>query len=211
MIMNRTVLLTPTGERPEAFSKCVEHMKSQDFLGPVKWVIVDDGRERLNTPTDMPENWTIIHLRPQPFWEPGQNTQARNLLAGLEEVEEFDNVLIIEDDDYYAPWWIRRCRTWLNSHELVGEAPSLYRHLNGTEKNMNNRNHASLCATGMKGSALETFRRVLHRTPKVIDVNLWRNHSSKNKKIYPYSGGVIGIKGYPGRPGIGIGHTLRSK
>jgi len=208
--MDRTVLITPTGERPEAFVRCVEYMKAQDCLGPVKWVIVDDGRKRLHTPSDMGD-WEVIHLRPQPFWESGQNTQARNIVVGLEEVEEFDNVLIIEDDDYYAPWWIRKCRSWLNNHELVGEAPSLYRHLNGAEKRMNNKNHASLCSTGLRGGAIDTLRRTLIRTPKVIDVNLWRNHGTRNKKIYSYRGGVIGIKGYPGRPGIGVGHSLKTK
>lgn len=207
---SKTVLITPTGERPEAFSKCVEHMSSQDYNGSVTWIIVDDGRE----PTNIPEginDWEIVHLRPEPFWEPGQNTQARNILAGLEFVENDDRVIIIEDDDYYAPWWIRQCNIWLNSHDLVGEAPSLYRHLNGTEKKMNNTTHASLCSTGMKGSGVNTLRRVLQRTPKLIDVNLWRNHGTKTKKIYPFKGGVIGIKGYPGRPGIGVGHKLKDR
>jgi len=209
--MYQIVLITPTGERPEAFSKCVEYMKAQDFSGPVKWVIVDDGREPLKTPTDMPENWEVRHLRPKPFWEPGQNTQARNILAGLEETKKSDSILIIEDDDYYAPWWVQRCYMWLQTHELVGEAPSLYRHLDGAEKCMNNKHHASLCATGMRGAALDTFRRVLHRTPKSIDVELWRNHGTRSKKLYPYAGGVVGIKGYPGRPGIGVGHSLKNK
>lgn len=206
--MNQIVLITPTGERPEAFSKCVEYMESQDVQEPIKWLIVDDGREPLNVPKKIKE-WDIVHLRPEPFWSPGDNTQARNLMVGLDNIHESDSVLIIEDDDYYAPWWIRMCKTWLTKHELVGEAPSLYRHLNGVEKQMNNRNHASLCSTAMRGSAIKTFRRVLERNTKAIDVNLWRNQGTKSKKIYPYNGGVIGIKGYPGRAGIGVGHKLK--
>jgi len=203
-------LITPTGERLEAFDQCVKHMKSQDYVGPVRWIIVDDGREKLETPSGF-DNWEIIHLRPTPLWEPGQNTQARNLLVGLDNTKDSDSVIIIEDDDFYAPWWIRTCNSWLERHELVGEAPSLYRHLNGAEKMMTNRQHASLCSTGMRGKALQTFRRVLERTPRAIDVNLWRNHTTNSKKIYPFNRSVIGIKGYPGRPGIGVGHSLKLK
>jgi len=201
-------LITPTGERPEAFEKCVEYMKTQDYSGPVTWIIVDDGRQPLDIPADIPK-WEILHIRPEPLWERGKNTQARNISEGLKYVEASDHILIIEDDDYYAPWWLRTCNLWLNSHDLVGEAPSMYKHLNGAEKMMNNKDYASLCATGLRGNAIDTLHRVLERTPKVIDVNLWRNHNTKTKKIYPYNGGVIGIKGYPGRPGIGVGHRLK--
>jgi len=201
------VVITPTGERPEAWANCIKYMKKQDYKGPVKWIIVDDGR----TPSAVPEveNWKISVIRPEPFWKPGQNTQARNLLEGLKMVD-FDNdkVVIVEDDDCYASWWISRCVGWLETHDLVGEAPSLYRHLDGTEKMMNNRDHASLCSTAMKGSALHTFKKILSKYQNAIDINLWRYQKCGSKKIYPFSHGVIGIKGYPGRPGIGMGHNI---
>jgi len=39
---------------------------------------------------------------------------------------------------------------------------------------------------------------------KLIDYKLWKTGG----KVYPYSKDVIGIKGLPGRPGIGVGHKL---
>lgn len=199
-------LLTPTGARPEAFAKCVEHMKNQTYKGDVRWIIVDDGPEAMKTPKI--KNWDIVHLRPEPLWEPGQNTHSRNLKEGLENIEDGEPLIIIEDDDEYAPWWIDFCAKNLQKYDLIGEAPSLYRHLNGTEKYMNNRDHASLCATAMKGDAITKFKRIL-KYKKGIDVQLWREYGKRNAKLFPYNGGVVGIKGYPGRPGIGVGHKLK--
>lgn len=196
-------LLTPTGARPEAFAKCVEYMKAQTYTKPVRWIIVDDGPEAMETPEI--DGWEIIHIRPEPLWKPGQttNTQARNLKEGLKHITNAP-LVIVEDDDQYAPWWLEQCREWLKHDDLVGEAPSLYRHLNGKEKWMGNKAHASLCATAMKGPAIEQFKKALGYY-RGIDSTLWRICKGK---IYPHNGGVIGIKGYPGRPGIGMGHKL---
>lgn len=194
-------VLTPTGARPEAFARCVEQMQAQTFAGPVRWVIVDDGPEAM--PTPKVDGWLIVHVRPSPLWEPGQNTQARNLLEGLALCS--DRVAIIEDDDQYCPEWLDRVNEWLDHDDLVGEAPSVYRHLNGNEKKMTNTRHASLCATALKGEKMRRhFESVLRSHKKMIDVMLWK----AGGKIYPQKGGVIGIKGYPGRPGIGVGHRL---
>jgi len=201
-------LLTPTGARPEAFANCVKHMKAQTYDGPVRWVIVDDGPEPMKTPSV--NDWEIVHARPEPFWKPGQNTQARNLREGLAHINPNGPLVIIEDDDEYAPWWLDKCAEWLKHHDLVGEAPSIYRHLNGAEKNMHNYEHASLCATAMKGDMIKKFKRILMNYEKGIDYNLWKQHK-RFGKIYPQNGGVTGIKGYPGRPGIGMGHKLKMR
>lgn len=196
------VIITPTGARPEAFKKCCEYMRAQDYAGRIKWIIVDDCIPTM--PTPKVDGWEIIHVHPEPAWKPGQNTQARNLLFGLDYVGPDDLLVIAEDDDSYAPWWLSKCAEWLEHDDLVGEAPSLYRHLNGREKWMNNKNHASLCATAMKGPAIDDFRRVLNEGNTYIDIRLWK----RGGKLYPCDGGVIGVKGWPGRPGIGIGHKL---
>ncbi len=193
-------IITPTGGRPEAFAKCVEYMQAQTYADPVRWVVADD----CDPATEVPKvkGWQIIHVRPEPRWQPGENTQARNLLAGLDYVD--DKLVVVEDDDAYAPDWLERVSGWLDDDDLVGEAPSLYRHLNGHEKWMNNKRHASLCATAMKGAAINEFREILKQGGKLIDCRLWK----MGGKLYPWDGGVIGIKGYPGRPGIGIGHRI---
>ncbi len=72
---------------------------------------------------------------------------------------------------------------------------------------MANVNHASLCSTAMTGAALEAFRRVCAEHDTYIDVQLWK--SAVTKIIHkPSPRGVVGRKGLPGRPGIGVGHRL---
>ena len=193
-------VLTPTGARPEAFARCVQLMQRQTIQTPVRWVIVDDGPEPMHTPKI--RDWQIIHIRPVPLWQPGENTQARNLLEGLKCCG--DRVAIVEDDDDYAPWWLERVNEWLDDDDLVGEAPSIYRKMDGSkDRNMGNTKHASLCATAFKGIGVRAaFEQICRQNKTMIDIKLWR---ACKGRLYAQAG-VIGIKGYPGRPGIGVGH-----
>lgn len=194
-------VLTPTGARPEAFAKCVEWMLGQDYSGPVRWVIVDDGPEPEETPAI--DGWQIVHVRPEPFWKPGQNTQSRNLLSGLDLCS--DRIAIVEDDDQYAPEYLSTIDRWLDDDDLVGEGGSVYRNLKtGNVKECNNTRHASLCSTAVKGGAAGWLREACESGEKFIDIRLWKNPG----KVYPHRGLVTGIKGYPGRPGIGMGHSI---
>jgi len=194
--------LTPTGARPEAFAECVRQMRAQT-ASAVRWVIVDDGPEPMPTP-DVP-GWDVIHLRPEPVWQPGQNTLARNLLAGLREAT--DRVAICEDDDGYAPDWLDTVNGWLDRADLVGESHSLY--VNGDRRvEMGNAHHASLCSTGVKGDARRFLRWACTVDARGIDLRLWKQFRGRKALHRPEPRRVTGIKGYPGRPGLGIGHRL---
>ena len=118
-------VLTPTGARPEAFAECVRMMSKQDYTGPVRWVIVDDGLEKMPTPKI--DGWEVLHIRPEPLWKPGDNTQSRNLLAGLDYCT--DRIVIVEDDDAYADWWLSFCAEKLEKHDLIGESHALYKNI----------------------------------------------------------------------------------
>lgn len=71
-------LLTATGARPQAWAICERLMMAQDYSGPVRWVIVDDGKEAQPVTFER-DGWTLEVIRPAPYWRQGQNTQARNL------------------------------------------------------------------------------------------------------------------------------------
>jgi hypothetical protein len=94
-------LLTATGGRPEALDLCFRWMNNQDYKGEVRWVIVDDVSLNTAYRDKIRKDWDVTVALPSPKWEEGQNTQARNLLAGLLEVDPNSKLLIIEDDDYY--------------------------------------------------------------------------------------------------------------
>ena len=112
-------LLTATGARAAAWAICERLMAAQDYAGPVRWIIVDDGPEPQPV-TFRREGWQLVVIRPSPFWQHGQNTQARNLLKGLEVVDAHARLAIIEDDDHYRPCYLTEIAQRLERAELVG-------------------------------------------------------------------------------------------
>jgi hypothetical protein len=197
-------LLTATGARPEAWAICERLMVAQDYAGPVHWIIVDDGPEPQPV-TFAREGWTLEVIRREPYWQPGQNTQAKNLLAGLRRVPASARLVVIEDDDCYSADWLSTVGRELAKAELVGECRARYYNISTKRaRQLSNSQHASLCSTAMRGSAIETFRWACDRQEKFIDLVLWRKHRSR----YLFTGNrVVGIKGMPGRGGIGMGHA----
>ena len=193
-------VITPTGGRPGALSvlnRCLANQDNQDF----EWIVVDDCDPE--SPVFEVGRRTEV-IRPEPRWQPGWNTQSRNLLAGLDAATT-DRIVICEDDDWYRHDWLTDCDIELGFYELWGEAPSLYYHLSGVGRSMGNTRHASLCATAMRGDhAIRCFRSILD-DPRRIDLRLWHAFSGVSK-ISPFEGRVIGVKGLPGREGIGVGH-----
>lgn len=196
-------LLTATGARPAAWALCERWMARQDYTGPVRWIIVDDGPEPQPV-TFRRDGWQLVLVRPSPHWAPGQNTQARNLLKGLGAVDPADSLVIIEDDDWYAPDWLSTVAAELQHAELVGEHRARYYNVQQRcGRQLVNTGHASLCSTAMRGSALRDFSDACRARPKFIDLELWRR--ARGRRLF---GGhrVVGIKGLPGRGGIGMGH-----
>lgn len=197
-------LLTATGARPAAWAICEKLMAAQRYAGPVTWIIVDDGPEAQPVAFQR-DGWDLVIIRPEPFWKLGDNTQARNLLAGLDVVPPDARLVIIEDDDYYAPDWLDVVDQALDKAELVGEIRARYYNLPQQRfRELMNTGHSSLCSTAMRGAALARFRTECRRRHTFIDMHLWR--AAKSRHLFN-GHRVVGMKGLPGRGGIGIGHN----
>lgn len=176
-------------------------MEAQTIRSPVHWVIVDDGA--LQQPISLKRAWSIDIVRPSPRWQPGENTQVRNLRAGFGAIGPEARVVIIEDDDFYDPDYLTQVDGWLNHADLVGESHAKYYNVATRRWALcNNDKHASLCSTAVKGSGLIALRGVLAGASDFVDVDLW---SMMRGTLYR-TDYVVGIKGLPGRRGIGIGH-----
>lgn len=202
-------IITPTGGRPEAFALLNGYMLRQTYEGPVRWIIVDDFHPR----TDFPKvvrDWKITVIRPTKVWEPGQNSQAPNLLAGLASMlDDSDRLLIMEDDDWYSPRYLEIMNNWLNDCLLVGEGFARYYNVRSRmARQLGNSGHASLCSTGMRGAAIQTFVEVVQDAIKsgssYLDIDLWERRQGS---VRANQGLSVGMKGLPGRPGIGMGHV----
>jgi glycosyltransferase involved in cell wall biosynthesis len=212
-------VITPTGGRPLAFELC-ELWMSRQTKQPDEWIVVDD--------YSMPTMCKLgqKHIRREPFWSPdgyitpeghiGYMTLQQNLIEALKHVTG-DIILIIEDDDWYHPDYIKTIfNKFENSSEenrfpfLIGDTLTRYYNINQYSYIIyNNLHHASLCQTAFNSMFIPQVNilavRFLYNT--YFDNNLWK--FSKGNKLnflskYPLS---VGIKGLPGRPGAGTGHV----
>lgn len=200
-------ILTPTGGRPEAFSLLEKLVARQTYVGELQWLIADD----CDPPTPCTLGQTIV--RPTPLWSPGDNTQCRNLMALLPLVRH-PKILILEDDDYIAPRYLERMSQYLDSAPLVGEVNAHYYNVaTRTYRVIHNLRHASLCQTALRVEVLPALASICQRGVPWIDLELWRSWRGDCELVPPPSSdGIplcVGIKGMPGRAGIGIGHQDR--
>lgn len=208
------ILITPTGGRPKQFELCMRWMKNQTYSGRVFWIVIDDC---IPTTTDsltdtFRDNWTIIKKYPVPSWSLGMNTQGRNLAVAINVIRHFprswvDAIFVIEDDDYYKPTYIEETLNRLGSYDLVGQGNTIYYDVNRlVYKNNFNKNHASLFQTCFTVNALDILETCL--TNRFIDIEFFRR--SINKFVFDGEPLSVGIKGLPGRAGIGIGHRMNN-
>lgn len=202
-------LVTPTGGRKESLQRCVKYVERliKPVDVPIEWIIVNDSeyQDSYKTKTKTRINDIDIYaVQPFHIWSPGKNTQALNLLEACKHIN-YDYVIFIEDDDWYSPNHLINLYENLSDVDLVGENPSRYYHVpSKSYRIMNNDRHTSLCQTGMKSTIIERLTRVCHRRPDLIDWHLWQTVCTK--KVLETQN-CVGMKGLPGRPGIGIGHT----
>jgi hypothetical protein len=208
-------LLTPTGNRPKQIELCAEFMKRQDYKGDVLWVIVDDAEPKTINfiKNDFRENWKIVKIYPEKKWQPGMNTQASNMLTGIETINKHkvEAVFIIEDDDYYKPKYLSSMLKKLNGFDIAGEQNTIY--YNVVRKtwypNMN-RLHASLFQVVFTEKMIPVFRNVCQEHCKFIDMRFFRRAYGEKRKVNLFDNEhlSIGIKGLLGRTGIGFGHRV---
>jgi hypothetical protein len=138
-----------------------------------------------------------------------------------------DKILFMEDDEYYSPNYVEWMFKHLQNYEVVGIAHSKYYHLPSfTYYIHNNFNHASLAQTGIRYSYLNKLDAVL-KGDSFLDIRLWsqvtgttnliadvpNNWNLKerilNERSYLFIDDeslYCGMKGMPGRMGIGSGH-----
>lgn len=196
-------LITPGGGRPEAFKLCEEYVRRQTYKGELQWIVADDN-ERDPVRCTMGQEHIFGGLQ----WKPGVNTLRYNLAAALPYVRG-DYVFIWENDDYYKPEYLDVFYSFLKYVDLIGECGVTYYSLkNRAFREMGNYQHASTCQTAFRKSYLGAFEKAIHSGEQYFDIKLWQTASQWNHKKILFSGLnlCVGMKGLPGRQGIGVGH-----
>lgn len=199
----KVAALTCTGGRPEAWALCCEWMYRQT-VQPTQWIVVDD----CDPAQPMPAG--VEAVRPVPRWDGRHSTLQRNLLAGFDCVAPWaEAVLFIEDDDWYGPHYvedmIRRLEEMPHA-PMIGEARCRYYHVGARRYvELGNCGHSSLFQTALRTRHLVAARRIISSggATSFIDIPLWRDLGGA---IQPRRGHSVGIKGLPGRGGLGNGH-----
>lgn len=206
--------LTPTGDRPEAFALCTRYVLRQTFTD-FEWVVVDDGASPIEITAEIEDAAipiTVVRAKPIP-----NNSLGRNLLIGLEHCVQTQYIAFIEDDDYYGSTWLADSMDYLATNplvELYGEARAKYYHIGlNYYVQLTNKRHASLCQTIVRRNLVPMLKNIFrdeHLAP-FFDMPLWALAVAGSKEKYHLvaeSENVVGIKGMPGRHGIGVGHRV---
>lgn len=198
--MEILTLITPTGDRPLAFALCQNWIRKQT-LQPNQWIVVDDGKVPLKPYVPM----QYVRREPQP--DDPKHTLVLNLKTAMPLIKG-DKIMIIEDDEYYAPEYLKEMVHRLNQHEVVGIGRSRYYHLpSGNYSRLPNTTHASFAEMAFRSSFLPEFKKFL-TGGLYLDIRIWRNIDKKRGLVFTDNGKplYVGMKGMPGRAGIGIGH-----
>jgi hypothetical protein len=118
-----------------------------------------------------------------------------------------ENIIVVESDDYYSHDYLKHFD--FDQYEFIGWSNTTYYNIRTRQwQKMYHEGHSSLCATGIKISALDGF--VWPPDDNLwLDIALWKfaKLRSKKWKLFDDENPVLGIKHGVGRYG-GKGHTL---
>lgn len=211
--MASLTLITPTCDRPAGIGLAKRWLKRQELREPatIQWLVCDDGREKAELPAGIIEGDLVVyveHVRIPPAPSVALSFRG-NVAAGLCRAR-CPRIAIWEDDDWYPPDYLQfLLDRFHEGYELIGQARARYYNVaTRRHRQLINASHASLCQSAVSsriGSFLE--HRCRTRGGTFLDLDLWREHPRCARYLHPHST-VVGIKGLPGKAGIGMGHRL---
>jgi hypothetical protein len=191
-------LITPTGDRHISFKICEQWM-SRQTIPYHQWIVVDDGK----VPTVPVQNQTYIRREPS---STGHRSLADNMLVALKAVKG-DKIIIIEDDDYYSPNYLKTMSDWLNRSNIAGETKAIYYNIRDRYYYQNqNTKHASFCNTGFTEKNILPLTRICESHDSFLDIKFWHTAYGSKSLYNTQQKMCIGMKCMPGRMGIGGGH-----
>jgi hypothetical protein len=202
------IVITPTGGRPEAMDLCIKYFNQQTER-PNEWLVPYDLHPVATQPFPGITNLMERDILPK---EP-KHTLPRNLLFALctigQEARTRDTkIVMMEDDEWYHPDYLKTMFAALDESQIVGLSPSVYYKLYlNAFRDCNNLTHASLCATGFTGDLIPQIIRICMQDDPLIDLMIWRRIQATKKLVTQIKGHFlnIGIKGMPGRKGTTTG------
>jgi glycosyltransferase involved in cell wall biosynthesis len=198
---SKITVITPTADQPLGIALLEKYMARQTVL-PDQWIVADDGIK--------PATMTMgqEHIVTPRKYDLGRSL-SKNIILGLKAATG-DIIIIMEHDDYYTANHIEVCIKHLENTRATGSR--LQRYYNVEHRcwlEMNNVG-SSLCNTAftkdlipqMNNAANMAFNNNLYCVDRLFWDSLAYTRHAKTHDINT----VVGIKGLPGRKGLGLGH-----
>lgn len=198
-------LITPVTDRPEAWALCEKYMAQQTVWKEytIQWIVVGDD-EYKPVKCTLGQEYYFGGLQ----YKAGINTQRYNLDTALSKVKG-DRIFFVEEDDYYSSTYLEVYLDLLKHAQVVGESNVVYYNVkNRFYRNQQNFHHASLSQTAFRKELLPLMYQTIHSGEMYMDIALWRERRRATSILFEGLTLGVGIKGMPGRKGIGFGHTM---
>lgn len=177
--MGDTLLLTCTGDREIPFGLCKEWRSR--FTAPLRWLVSS-----------------------------GPGSYDLNLYRALARLPaDVDKIIIMEDDDWYAPDWPDICIKALDEVALFGQAPDKVFNVRYPSWQIGpNRDVSSLASTAFRRDLLPLFMETLDAvSARFLDGAFWLRAAELDvKRSLVDAVKVVSMKGLPGRAGLGYAH-----
>lgn len=199
-------VVTPTANRPRALF-LLEGFLRRQTRQPDEWIVSDGGEHpaRLIYRHSFPVR---LLADPRPA---GAENFTSNVINGVEAASG-DVIVFAEDDDWMDPAHIERTIALLDRHpEAWAAGDDLQRYYNLPHRLYRTFDNigASLCQTAIRRAAVDRFLETAHncrnRRTYGLDTFFWRELPREQWAIERLDT-VVGVKGLPGEPGLGIGH-----
>lgn len=198
-------LITPTGDRQLAFERC-EYYINRQTVKPDQWIISDDSSSDPTRPILSFRQSLNQEIYTRPYSPNQKKSFTGNILNCLAHIK-YDKIFVIEDDDWVHPRYIERSLERIRDFDLIGQPYAIYYNIaqQRWRKNMNDK-RASFCETVFRSNCIPIVQEACAvRNSAFVDAKLWR-HPTPTKRLFGDERLVVGLKGLPGRSGIGIGH-----
>jgi glycosyltransferase involved in cell wall biosynthesis len=199
--MSKITVITPTADQPTGIALLEKYMERQT-VQPDQWIVSDDGVESAKLTKNQE------HLYTERQYEGGKSL-ANNMLKALDKVNG-DIVLIMEHDDYYQPNHIEICLRTLKNYAASGSLWQRYYNIEHKCYLIMKNVGSALCNTAFYADYIpdmqKAAQKAFNENKYCVDRLFWDALIRKTKTNIHQFNTVVGIKGLPGRKGLGLGH-----
>lgn len=193
-------LVTPTADQPLGMLLAEQYIARQT-IGFHEWIVADDGT--------VPARLSMgqKHLIRQRQHEGGRSL-AGNMLAALPHVTG-EIVVMVEHDDWYSPLHLATSLQRLQRAKATGNGYQRYYNVHHRCYRLMKNVGSALCNTAFTADLIPAMQRAAETAMRTggygVDRLFWDSIDEGEKDVHDVET-VVGIKGLPGRPGLGMGH-----